>query len=180
MSLAIQNAATLADLTSPALIVSALRGQGAADAIRELSEALCRDGRVPATRPFCDAVMKREMLASTEMEAGMAFPHARLAEISELSFAVGRSTRPFGWGATGKGSVRLMFLIAVPESGSADYLLLISGLARLSKDRQLVERLLAAESATQALAVLRSVPLRPNPRPGPSKATAAAGSNFPN
>jgi len=56
--------------------------------------------------------------------------------------------------------VRLVFLSAVPATDSTQYLALISGLARLAKDGQQVERLLAARDRFQMLEVLKQVELR--------------------
>jgi fructose PTS system EIIBC or EIIC component len=152
--------ATLADFTSPGLIVPQLRGQDAASVIQELSQALQQDKRIPDLLPFYHAALNREFMVSTDMEAGMAFPHARLPGLKEVSFAFGRSDTPLGWGTKATGAVRLVFLMAVPATDSTQYLPLISGLARLAKESQLVEELRAARTAFQILEVLRQVELR--------------------
>jgi mannitol/fructose-specific phosphotransferase system IIA component (Ntr-type) len=56
--------------------------------------------------------------------------------------------------------VRLVFLIAVPATDSTPYLPLISGLARLAKDRQFVEKLHPANVAFQMLAALQRIKLQ--------------------
>ena len=71
-------AMTLADFTSAGLIIPHLRGQDVATVIQELSQAMRRERRVPDLLPFYHAALNREFLVSTDMEAGMAFPHARL------------------------------------------------------------------------------------------------------
>ena len=154
------SALTLGDLTSPALITPRLRGQDATSVIQELGETLAREAREPDLQSFQQAVLKREHLGGTSMEAGMAFPHARLAELKELSFALGRSDVLLSWNINEVPSVRLVFLIAVPANDSARYLSLISGLARLAKDRPLVERILTAHDAAQIFEILRQVNLR--------------------
>ena len=111
-------AMTLADFTSPSLIIPHLRGQDAASVIQELSQALQREKRVP------------DLL---------------------------------GWGSKATRSVRLVFLIAVPATDSTQYLLLISGFARLSKDSRLVEKLNAAQEAFQIFEVLQQIKLQTCP-----------------
>ena len=153
---------TLADFTSPGLIIPHLRGQDAASVIKELCQALQREGRVPDLLPFYHTALNREFLVSTEMEAGMAFPHARLPGLKELSFAFGRSPESgsgLPWGARGACTVRLVFLIAVPATEATQHLLLISGLARLAKENRLVEKLHAAQDTFQILEVLQQVKL---------------------
>jgi mannitol/fructose-specific phosphotransferase system IIA component (Ntr-type) len=159
-NLAPLTAMTLADFTCPALIVPRLRGQEAAAVIQELSQALQRDHRVPDLLPFYHAALNREFMVSTDVEAGMAFPHARLPALKEVAFAFGRSDEPLGWGTKASGAVRLVFLLAVPATDATQYLLLISGLARLGKDRRRVEQLHAARDSAQILDVLKQIELR--------------------
>lgn len=149
--------ATLADFTCPGLIIPALRGCQAAEVIAELSQALCRQGCIPDPLAFCEAVMKRESLATTELEAGMAFPHARLPELKALSFALGRSSEPLPWSAGAARSVRLVFLLAVPADDSGQYLRLISGLARLTRERQFLEDIHAAPDAIHLFEALHRI-----------------------
>ncbi len=151
---------TLADFTSPGLIVPHLRGQDAASVIQELSQAMQRERRVADLLPFYHAALNREFLVGSDWEAGMAFPHARLPALKELSFALGRSDEPLGWGGKAVRSVRLVFLIAIPATDATQYLSLISGLARLAKEDRLVEKLHAAQNTFQILEVLQQVRLR--------------------
>jgi PTS system fructose-specific IIC component len=135
--------------------------------IQELSQALQRANRVPDFASVYDAALKREQVVSTDMEAGMAFPHARLAGLKELSFALGRSDEQLAWGQKGIPSVRLVFLLAVPATDSAQYLPLISGLARLSREKALVEKLLAAPDEREMLELLQRIELRIKSAPKP-------------
>jgi mannitol/fructose-specific phosphotransferase system IIA component (Ntr-type) len=161
---------TLADFTSPGLIIPHLRGREVAAVIHELSQVMQRENRVPDLLPFYHAALNRESLASSEMEAGMAFPHARLPGLQELSFALGRNDEPLVWGAKAVRSVRLVFLMAVPATDSIQYLSLISGLARLAKDRSLVEKLQAALNTPQILEVLQQIQLRTSSASAPPEA----------
>ena len=157
----------LADFTSPGLIIPHLRGLEAASVIQELSHVLQQEKRIPDLLPFYQAALNREFMASTDMEAGIAFPHARLPALKELTFAYGHSDQPLAWGA--KASVRLVFLMAVPATDSTQYLLLVSGLARLAKDSRLVEKLHATRDAAQIFGLLRQVTLRTHSRTKPVK-----------
>ena len=154
------SALTLADFTSPGLIVPYLRGQDAVVIIYELSQALQREKRVPDLLPFYHAALNGEFLVSSDLEAGMAFPHGRLPGLKELSFALGRSEEPLRWSVRPDRSVRLVSLLAVPATDATRYLLLISGLARLAKEERLVEKLHAAQDTFQIMEVLKQVELR--------------------
>ena len=156
---------TLADFTSPDLIIPRFRGQDAASVIQELSQTLQRDQRIPDLLPFYHAALNREFMVSTDMQAGMAFPHARLPGLKEVSFAFGRSDQPLGWGANATAAVRLVFLLAVPATDSTHYILVLSGLARLARDSRLVEKLHEALDTPQILEVLGQVELRTTSSP---------------
>jgi PTS system fructose-specific IIA component len=151
---------TLAQFTSVGLIVPHLRGADVAGVIQELSQAMQREGRVPDLLPFYQTALNREFLVSTDMEAGMAFPHARLPGLKELSFAFGRSDAPLLWGTSNGRAVRIVFLIAVPATDATQHLLLISGLARLAKDQELMDKLSFATDPVEILELLRRVKLR--------------------
>lgn len=151
---------TLAHFTSPGLIIPHLRSQDAPGVIQELSQAMQRAKRVPDVLPFYHAALNREFLVSTDMEAGMAFPHARLPGLRELCFAFGRSDEPLGWGVKAARSVRLVFLMAVPATDATQCLWLISGLARLAKEGSLVEKLRGAQDTVEILKVLQQIKLR--------------------
>ncbi len=150
---------TLADFTRAGLIVPRLASLDATSAIHELSLALQREGCVTDWLPFYHEALNREFLLSTDMEAGMAFPHARLAGLRELAFAFGRSDEPFAWGPGMTHPVRMVFLLAVP-SAAENYLALVAGLARLSGSSPLLEQIRRAADAEEILAVFREVALR--------------------
>ena len=162
-------AMTLGDFTSPGMIIPRLRGDDAASVIQELSQALQREKRIPNLLPFYQAALNREFMVSTDMEAGMAFPHARLPALDRLSFALGRSEEPLSWGPRAARSVRLVFLMAVPATDSTQYLLLISGLVRLAKESRLVEQLHLAQDTFQILEVLQQVELRTGSMPNTTR-----------
>jgi mannitol/fructose-specific phosphotransferase system IIA component (Ntr-type) len=158
-------AVSLADFTGLAMVVPELRGRDASSIIQELSQALQREGRVQDLLPFYHAVLNREFLSSTDVETGIALPHARLPGLKSVSFALGRTSEPVLWTRQATAPVRLVFLMAVPATDATQYLLLISGLSRLAKDAALVEKLHAAAGAFQIMEILREVPLRKPPVP---------------
>jgi len=161
----------LADFTSASLIIPQLRSQDASGVILELSQALHRADRLPESLPFYDAVLKRESLASTEMEAGIALPHARLPGLRETCFAFGRSDKALAWSAGRAPSVQVVFLLAGPEADCAGHLLLLSGLARLAREGYLIGELRNAREAGQIFQILKTVQLRANLAPATAKAS---------
>ena len=161
--LAAEPVISLADFTSPGLIIPQLQGRDAATVIRELCATLQREAGVPDLLPFYHAALNREFLFSTAMDHGLAIPHARVSGLARLSFALGRSTEPLFWVPKGRPPVRLVFLCAVPATEATAYLLLSSGLARLAKEPRWLKTLLETDGARGRLDALRQVTLRTVP-----------------
>lgn len=150
---------TLADFTSPGLIVPELEGPDVAGVIQELCRALQREGRIPDLLPFYHAALNRELLVNGSQEAGLALPHARLPGVTDLTLAFGRCRTPMVWHPQSAQPVSLVFLAAVPATESSRYLTLCSGVARLARDPALLEALHRARDVAQIHAVFQRVPL---------------------
>jgi mannitol/fructose-specific phosphotransferase system IIA component (Ntr-type) len=153
---------SVADFTSPELMVPELRGRDAPTVIRELCAVLHNAGRVPDPLGFCQAVFNREFLLSTANADGTAFPHARVSGLSRMSLAVGRSPEPFRWGSQAPGPVRVVLLCAVPATEATAYLLLMSGLVRWLRQEGSVATLVNAGGTAGIVKVLSRIPLRPH------------------
>jgi mannitol/fructose-specific phosphotransferase system IIA component (Ntr-type) len=151
---------SLADYTGPALIVPQLRERDTAGIISELSQVLQRRGAVPDVLPFYQAALNQELLTSSALDCGLAFPHARLSGIKRLQFAFGRTPAPIVWGAKSSWPVQFVFLLAVPATDAAGYLHLLASLARLGQQPEVLAQLRAAESANAVLAVLENIRMR--------------------
>jgi len=151
---------SLADYTGPGLIVPQLREGDTAGIISELSQVLQRQGAVPDVLPFYQSALNQELLTSSALDCGLAFPHARLGGVRRLQFAFGRTPEPIVWGARSCWPVQLVFLLAVPATDAAGYLQLLASLARLGQQPELVTQLRGAENAEDILAVLGQIRMR--------------------
>ena len=151
---------TLADYTRPALIVPRLRERDTAGIINELSQVLQRQGCVADVLPFYQAALNQELLTTSALACGIAFPHARLSAVRQLQFALGRAPEPLIWGAKGPWPVQFVFLLSVPATDAANYLHLLASLARLGQQPDLLAELRAAENTEAILAVLERIKMR--------------------
>jgi mannitol/fructose-specific phosphotransferase system IIA component (Ntr-type) len=149
-------ALTLADHTSPGLIIPKLRGLDAPAIIQELSAALQREGRITDLLPFYQAALNREYLCSTVTEPGWALPHVLVKGLDKPCCALGLTVVPIAWGNSGL-RVQVIFLIAAPETDARAYITLVLGLARLSRETHLLDRLLKTSDPLEIFDVLRQV-----------------------
>jgi fructose PTS system EIIBC or EIIC component len=157
---AVSGTSTLADYTRPALVVPRLRQRDTAGIINELSHVLQRQGCVADVLPFYQTALNQELLTSSALACGIAFPHARLSAVRHLQFALGRAPEPLIWGAKGPWPVQFVFLLAVPATDAANYLHLLASLARLGQQPTLLAELRAAETPETILAVLQRIRMR--------------------
>jgi mannitol/fructose-specific phosphotransferase system IIA component (Ntr-type) len=135
-----------------------LRGPDAASAIQELSAALQREGCVRDLLPFYHSACNREYLCPTISEPGWTLPHALVKGLAQPTFALGRCPSPMVW-LSRDSRVQLVCLLAMPEGDLRDYMNLVAGMARLSKDDTLWPRLMKANDAFGMFAVLQHVRL---------------------
>jgi PTS system nitrogen regulatory IIA component len=150
----------VADYTRTELIVADLRERDPAGVISELSQVLQRHGCVADLLPFYHAALNQEMLASSALECGLAFPHARLNGVKQLQFAIGRARHPVIWGSKGAPPVEFVFLLAVPATDAAPYLQLLAALARLGQQPDHLAELRNAGSTEAIFAVLQKIKMR--------------------
>ena len=152
--------ATLADFTRTALVTPELRARDTAGVIGELSQVLQREGCVPDLLPFYHTALNQELLSSTALDCGIAFPHGRLSGVRHLQFAFGRLARPTSWGTGKSWPVQLVFLLAVPATDAAMYLHLLASIARLGQQPPLLDGLRAAETPERILSLLAQIRMR--------------------
>src|SRR5437016_10384190 len=146
--------ALLSEILDPKLVVLELREQTAAEAILEIVERLRDNGLVHDFYKLADAVMEREGRASTNTGEAVAFPHARTDLVDRLVLGIGRSKAgiPFGYSSD---LVHMIFLVGVPQRMVTDYLVCVGGLARVVKNKQRRNALMAATSAEEFVQLIR-------------------------
>jgi mannitol/fructose-specific phosphotransferase system IIA component (Ntr-type) len=147
----------LAELVDPKQIALNLQAYTQAEAIQEIVDLLVAARKIDNAERFLNKLRQREQTNSTYAADGVAFPHARTKLVDEITLGVGRSATGIPW--TGKGEVaHLIFVLAVPERLISDYLVVVGGIARATKDPPLRTLLLHAETVDDFIATLLSAP----------------------
>lgn len=135
----------MARFSSPALMVPQLAATDRDGAIAELCQKMEAEGFVDSAARLTEEALRREAIASTAVDCGLAFPHVRGVEGGGLTLALGLSRKGIKFGGTAKGLTRMVFLIVIPTAASAFYLRLLSGLTQAFRDEDARELLLKAE-----------------------------------
>lgn len=105
-------------------------------------------------RRLFDRLLERERLGSTGIGGGIAIPHARLSSVAQPRGLFARLGHPVDFDAIDDRPVDLVFLLVAPEGAGADHLKALARVSRLLRDRGLVEKLRATESAEALYALL--------------------------
>ena len=132
-----------------------LRGATAGESIWEIVELLHASGELCQPEQFFNAVMEREGSTSTAADCGVAFPHARTSLVGRILLGIGRSEAGIVFPRS-EDLVHLVFLIAVPQQLVNDYLICVGTLARLLKNEETRQALMAASTPAEFLDRLRS------------------------
>ena len=91
---------------------------------------------------FESAVVARERKLSTGLGHGVAFAHGKTDIVDRLFVALGISRKGIDYEALDGKPVHLLFMVANPPTGHAEYLKLIASLSRIIRDEEFRERIL--------------------------------------
>ena len=151
-----QDAWSLADLFTPEGIELNVPAKAKAGILRDMTDLAERTGRLYDEDGLFKDLVAREDAASTAIGAGIALLHPRFHDpyLFEESFiAYGRSIRPVFFGAPDGAATRHFFLICSTDHEA--HLHILARLAMLAHGTDLVERLDAAETSEEVLALIR-------------------------
>lgn len=114
-------------------------------ALREVATQLT--GNVTNFDAFFTEILERERVSNTALEYGIAIPHARTEQCSEILIAIGRNANGISFGGKDGQTVKLIFLIGTPKQMVTEYLRVVGNLARLLRQEALREKLVTASDA---------------------------------
>jgi PTS system nitrogen regulatory IIA component len=118
--------------------------------IAELAEGLIAH---PASEIF-DALQERESLGPTGVGHGVALPHARLADLTEVHGAFLRLERPIAFEAADRQPVDLVFALFAPADTGVDHLKALALVSRTLRNADLCTKLRANSDPSTLYALL--------------------------
>ena len=129
-------------------MVCDLKGENTEAVIRELAVAMAENHFVSNADALVAAAMEREIMLSTAMGDGLAFPHVRGVEGGGLTLALGISKKGFAYDDAGT-KVHFVFFSAIPVAVSAFYLRLMSSLTEAFSKKENRDLLLTAKTSAE-------------------------------
>lgn len=131
---------------------------------KDKDEALTLMIRQAASHPFItdskaleDGIYSRERIISTGIGLGVAIPHAKIPGIRDFFITVGVMAQGVDWDAIDEEPVRIALMIVGPDNQQTQYLQILARLSLIIKNSTHRERILAAKSPEEILAVFQSV-----------------------
>lgn len=132
-----------------------LAGVTLGEALAEMAGGLARAGVVSDGADLTRRLIERERMGSTGLGGGLAIPHCKLREISDVVLAVGVSHRGIDFGAADGLPVHLVFLVLSPADAPALHLQALARISRVIRLPGVAERLSEAATAGEIAAALK-------------------------
>ena len=140
-------------LPGPDAVLASVKASGKKALLAELSSRAASLYQLDERRLF-DRLIERERLGSTGIGGGIAIPHARLATLAKPRGLFARVAQALDFDSIDERPVDVVFLLIAPEGAGADHLKALARVSRLLRDRTLVDKLRATESADALYALL--------------------------
>ena len=140
-------------LAGPDAVLACVKASGKKALLAELAARAAVRYKLDERRLF-DRLLERERLGSTGIGGGIAIPHGRMPGIEKPVGLFARLGHPVDFDSIDERPVDTVFLLLAPEGAGADHLKALARVSRLLRDRSLVEKLRATESADALYALL--------------------------
>lgn len=137
----------VADILKAGCVLADLGAKDKAGVLRELAALLERQGVINSAQDAFRVLSEREHLGSTGIGDGLAIPHGKLAELTEVVAAFARAPGGVAFEAIDGEPVHLIFLILAPENAANLHLKALARVARLMKSQDFRDELRATDSA---------------------------------
>lgn len=145
---------SLADLLKPEAINLNVQAQQKTAALREVASLLAHNKAISDFEAFFREILERERVSNTALGHGVAIPHARTEQCSEILIAVGRNLHGIDFESRENDEVQLIFLIGTPKHMVTEYLRVVGNLARLLRRDEVREQLLQAPDPASFIRVI--------------------------
>ena len=137
------------DLLNPKAIDLHGKAQSKAQVIDRLVELMCASGNIADPAEYKRCVLERERQGTTGIGEGVAIPHAKTSAVTKPGLAVMVVPDGVDFDALDGAPVRLLFLIAAPDTEDNVHLDVLGKLSVLLMDEGFRKRLIAAKSTQE-------------------------------
>lgn len=143
----------LAELIKPEQVIPMLRAKSKKQLLQELSQEAADRLGLPQ-RVIYETLLQRESLGSTGIGRGVAIPHARLANLTEVFCLFARLEEAIEFDSSDREAVDLIFLLLAPETAGADHLKALARISRLLREPATIEKLRSSKKRSALYSIL--------------------------
>ena len=119
------------NITNLGMINLCLSGENKEEVIKNLAMQLNETGVISDFDVYYESVLERENLTSTGIGFGIAIPHGKTDAVSRCAVGFGRLKKSLDWLSLDNEPVKMIFLLAVPNTAAGnEHLKIIAGLSR--------------------------------------------------
>ncbi len=136
----------IARFSSPVLMMPKLKANTRDEALEQICQAMEKQKFVDNGQRLFEEAVRREVIASTAVDQGMAFPHVRGVEGGGLSLALGIFPKGVKFSDGSRTLTRIVFFMSIPTAASAFYLKLLAGLTKTFREEISRDVLLTMET----------------------------------
>ncbi len=137
----------LTDLVCEKCIVPDLKGESKSDILREMMNSLAKNETGIDAEAALSAIMEREALGSTGVGEQVAIPHAKIADIEDISVLIGVKKDGIDFDSADGKPVKVFFMLVSPEKQMNMHLKTLARISKLVKMTDFKDRV-TAESST--------------------------------
>lgn len=134
----------ISEILLPGQINLALAAHDQAGGVDEVLSKLNGDSRVQDWNALMQSVTERNAPALSCNNCGICIAHGRTNAVSSLVMAAGRSARGLVSPEV-RDKVRLVFVAGIPSAFDSEYLRIVGAIARLCRDKSLLDKLLTVQ-----------------------------------
>src|SRR5216684_360005 len=143
------------DFLSPNAVVTELLATTKKGVLEELVNLLAKDGKVKDAKTTVDVLIEREKLGSTGIGQGIAIPHAKTDQASQVAAAFGLSRRGVQFDSLDGEPVNIFFLLVAPPDAAALHLKALARISRLLKDKFFRQALRETRTPAEILKLIK-------------------------
>lgn len=141
--------------TSSRTFINHLKARSRVEAIAELASAAAPLCNLEASE-ISDGAMLREQLIPTGIGNGIAVPHARMRGVTEPLISVGISSAGIDFDSPDGRPAHVILLIITPAHDDGIQLEILADIAKVFRNEEISQKIVAVESYTEFLALTRS------------------------
>ncbi len=142
----------------PRLIFPDLEGRTREEVLAEMAARLAGAGVVRDAGDLSRRLIEREGLGCTALGGGIAIPHCKLKELSDVVLAIGRRPGGVDFEAPDGVAVTILFLVLSPAQTPALHLQALARVSRWLKSPGVAEALRRAETRDEIAEAIRGTP----------------------